>query len=101
MLSRRPDCRTLPDSGTAPVTAWRQLRGLKRPDRFPLRALRSVLCSPSEVVVSTVRSDTFSPLYSPREDAVSPMISDEQRRSRESHHSRGSQDRSENRARVV
>lgn len=36
-----------------------------------------------------------------REDAVSPMISDEQRRSRESHHSRGSQDRSENRARVV
>ncbi|XP_040283672.1 V-set and immunoglobulin domain-containing protein 2 [Bufo bufo] len=36
-----------------------------------------------------------------REDAVSPMMSDEQRRPRDSHHSRGSQDRSENRARVV
>ncbi|XP_044133511.1 V-set and immunoglobulin domain-containing protein 2 [Bufo gargarizans] len=36
-----------------------------------------------------------------REDAVSPMMSDEQRRPRDSHYSRGSQDRSENRARVV
>ncbi|KAM3921746.1 V-set and immunoglobulin domain-containing protein 2 isoform 1-T1 [Leptodactylus fuscus] len=36
-----------------------------------------------------------------REDAVSPMMNDEQRRSRESHHSRGSRDTSENRARVV
>ncbi|XP_056399408.1 V-set and immunoglobulin domain-containing protein 2 isoform X2 [Hyla sarda] len=36
-----------------------------------------------------------------REDAVSPMMGDEQRRSRDSHHSQGSRDRSENRARVV
>ncbi|CAN2388128.1 Immunoglobulin V-set domain [Pristimantis euphronides] len=36
-----------------------------------------------------------------REDAVSPMMTDEQRRYRESHHSQGSRDRSENRAQVV